>query len=485
MVYFNKEKVKSIILVILILTSLVQVGILWVYQSHRLPFSFFSTVFGRNSIDDNIDIEQKARKEILIPYRIIVSNGNNTHWLLKRNDEIFHILWNEGQEYVKRALNEGGGQIVDLNIWGKLVVSKSFVFEFKEGIKSNLVRWFLNIPLASSAEHSESIRKIIILPDEDINKNNTVYILTNKNLYKYILPFAKNNMSREEYKKIVNRLELDKNLIEYNIIKEIDPNNQWPFKIPSDVLCVVKGPKYKNFASVTYSFGGKVFDIEEKAAIVLGNEKESYDRYIIDRYDTLVFKNLNNTYRLYSDGMLEYKYTPGAAEQDKGDIGSAFVKAYIFINRIKNYLLDSDGIIYLAKIKEDNPNYYEFVFDYMVDGYPVYIDYELKDKDNDRDSFKNAITIKVDSKRIIECNWLLISIDKNKDNKEYNVYFQYMLDEISKKYGKQKFNDFAIGNTMVAYLIDSGYSRKIDPIWIINKPDNSYYHVPMIQKKDD
>ncbi len=485
MVYFNKEKVKSIILVILILTSLVQVGILWVYQSHRFPFSFFSTVFGRNSIEDNTDIEQKARKEVLIPYRIIVSNGNNVHWLLKENEEIFHILWDEGLEYVKRALSEGGGQIVDFNIWDKLVVSKSFAFEFKKGIKSNLVKWFLNIPIASYAEHSESIRKIMILPDEDINKNNTLYILTNKNLYKYILPFQKNNMSKEEYGKIVSRLELDRNLIKYNIITGIDPNRQLPFKIPSDVLCVIKGPQYKNYASVTYSFGGKAFNIEEKAEIILGNEKESYDRYIIDRYDTLVFKNLNNTYRLYSDGMLEYKYTPGAAEQDKGDIGSAFKKAYIFINRIKNYLLDSDATIYLTNIKEDNPNYYEFVFNYMVDGYPVCIDYKLKYMDNDGGNLKNAITIKVDSKRIIECDWLLISIDKNKDEKEYNVYFQYMLDEISKKYGKQKYSDFAIENTMVAYLIDSGYRRKTDPVWIIEKPDDSYYYVPIIQKKDD
>jgi hypothetical protein len=183
--------------------------------------------------------------------------------------------------------------------------------------------------------------------------------------------------------------------------------------------------------------------------------------------------------------MLEYKYTPGAAEQDKGDIGSAFKKAYIFINRIKNYLLDSDATIYLTNIKEDNPNYYEFVFNYMVDGYPVCIDYKLKYMDNDGGNLKNAITIKVDSKRIIECDWLLISIDKNKDEKEYNVYFQYMLDEISKKYGKQKYSDFAIENTMVAYLIDSGYRRKTDPVWIIEKPDDSYYYVPIIQKKDD
>jgi len=444
----------------------------------------------RNSIDDNTNIKSRARQEILIPYRIIISNGNNldpTHWLMKGNEEIFHILWDEGMEYVKRALNAGEGQAIDNNVWDKLVVSKGFIFEFKAGIKVSLVKWLLNIPIASSAEHSENIRKIMILPDEDINKNNTIYILTDKNLYKYILPFYKNNMPTKEYENIISSMELNINITKYNIIKEIDPNNQLPFKIPSDILCIVTGPKYQNYASIAYSFGGKVTNIEEIAEIVLGNEKESYDRYIIDKYDTLVFKNLNNIYRLYKDGTLEYKYTPGAADQDKGDIGSAFEKAYIFVNRVKNYLLDSDGSLYLAKIKEDNPNYYEFVFEYMVEGYPVYIDYGLneKDKDKDRSNLKNAVIIRVDSKRIIECNWLLISIDKNRDNKEYNVYFQYMLDEISKKYGKQEFSDFTVKNTIIAYLVDSGISGKTDPVWVVEKPDGSYYHVPMIEKKDD
>ncbi|NSW90775.1 MAG: hypothetical protein HPY74_08905 [Firmicutes bacterium] len=487
MIYISKEKVKSIVLALLILSSIIQVGILWVYQSHRLPFNFFSVVFNRNNMNDTTDIGKKAKNEIFIPYRIIASNGNDAHWLIKEEEDIFYKLWDEGQEYLKRILSSDNVQAVNVNMWDNLVVRKSFLFEFRAGIKTSLVKWFLNIA-GTSSEHPESIYKILILPDEDINKNNTVYILSEKNLYKYVFPFQKNDMSVEDYNGIIRQLEADRSLVQYNIIKEIDPENKFPFKIPPDVLCVVSGPKYRKFTTVTYSFGEKVSDIEEVAAIILANEKESYDRYI-DRNNTLVFKNLNNTYRLYSNGLLEYKYVPGAGDQEKGDIGSAFEKAYIFISRIKNYLMNTEAGLHLVKIKDDNPNYYEFIFEYMIDGYPVYIsnNIEMKEEVEEKKGaqFKNAISIKVNSRRIIESNWLLINFDKNRDNREYNVYFEDMLNEISKKYSIQRLSDFAVKNIMVVYMIDSGIGKKIGPVWVVEKPDGGYYNVPMIQKKDD
>jgi hypothetical protein len=464
-------------------------GILSVYQSHRSPFNFFSTAFSKSNISvDRVDIEQRAREEIFIPYRIVVSNNSNSHWLLEEDDELFHSLWGECMEYIKNALSNGGGKPLDPNTWEKLVVSESIRFEFKNGIKSSLIRWFLNIPQSSSQEQSENIHKIIVLPSEDINQNNTIYILTEKNLYKYVIPFKKNAMVKSDYRNIIKKLESDRRLIKYNLVLEIDPNKQWPFKIPSDTLCVVSGLKYKEYSSFIYSLGIKDLDIEEKAAIILGNEKESYDRYIIDDYDTLVFKSLNNTYKLHSDGLLEYKYTPGAAEQDRGDMGEAFEKAYTFINRIKDFFLGSGMKIYLTCVSESNPYYFEFVFNYMANGCPVYLNYKLQGSSSDRENkgnLRNAITVGVDSKRIIGCDWLLMNIDRDMERREYNVYFQDMLDEISQKYGKQELTDFAIESTVVGYLIDSRYGKKIKPVWVVEKPNADFYYIPMIQKKDD
>lgn len=203
MVYINKEKFKSIVLIILILMSLIQVGILWGYQSYRFPFGLLTSFFRRSNINDTTDIEKRAREEILSPYRIIVSNGDDTHWIIKENEDYYLKLWNEGLEYLIRALNSGGSQVVDIGIWDKLVISKSFMFEFRAGIKANLVKWLMNIPVTSQADHSESIYKVLILPDEDINKNNTIYILTDKKLHKFILPFNKENMSKSDRKSVV------------------------------------------------------------------------------------------------------------------------------------------------------------------------------------------------------------------------------------------------------------------------------------------
>ena len=491
MIYISKEKVKSIVLALLILSGIAQVGILWIYQSQKLPFNFFSAIFDRNDMNDTTDIGKRAREEIFIPYRIIVSNGNSAHWLIKEDEDIFFKLWDEAQEYLKRILSSDNVQSVNINVWDTLVVRKGFLFEFKAGIKTSVVKWFLNIAGISS-EHPENICKILILPDEDINKNNTVYILSEKNLYKYVLPFRRNDMPQEEYNKIIRQLEGDKSLIQYNIIKEIDPDNTFPFQVSPDVLCVVRGPKYQKIPAVTYSFGEKSSDIEEIASIILANEKESYDRYI-DKNNTLVFKNLNNTYRLYSNGLLEYRYVPGAGDQEKGDIGSAFEKAYIYIARIKNYLMNTDAGLSLIKIKDNNPNYYEFIFEYIVDGYPVYIsngisnDAELKEDAGEKkeSGYKNAISIKVNGSRIIESNWILINFEKTRDSREYIVYFEDMLNEISKKYNIQRLSDFAVKNITVAYMVDSSTDGKTGPVWMVEKPDGSYYSLHMIQKEDD
>ena len=271
---------------------------------------------------------------------------------------------------------------------------------------------------------------------------------------------------------------------QYKIFKEIDPNNvissKLPFSIPKDTLCIVHGTRYFKYHTINYYVKTKTADIEEIAIAILGNEKESFDRYI--ESNALVFKNINNTYRLYNDGLLEYKYVPGVEDQEKGDIGEAFEKAYFFINRVKNSFIDADDSLYLKNIKDDNPNYYEFIFDYKADELPVYINFDAKGKD--KEPLKNALTIKVDSKRIIECRWYIINIEENRTQREYNVYFQDMLDDLSKKYGRQKLGDFNIKNVTRAYLINDNAFNTFSPVWIIENPNEEYYYVELKEKME-
>ena len=483
MLYINKNKLKSFILAILVISSFVQVGILWDYQSRRFPFSFISNVFSSGKIEDKTDVIEKARKEVYKPYRLTISNGNETHWLIGEDDKIKYELFNEVNQYLKRILSTSEGSSLSENLWPELVVKKSIMIEFRTGFKTNLLKWFLNIR-GASGENPNSIQKILMSPDEDINNNNTIYILSSKGLYKYVIPFNKNGILKREYSNIINNLEKNTRIVQYKIFKEIDPNNvissKLPFSIPKDTLCIVHGTRYFKYHTINYYVKTKTADIEEIAIAILGNEKESFDRYI--ESNALVFKNINNTYRLYNDGLLEYKYVPGVEDQEKGDIGEAFEKAYFFINRVKNSFIDADDSLYLKNIKDDNPNYYEFIFDYKADELPVYINFDAKGKD--KEPLKNALTIKVDSKRIIECRWYIINIEENRTQREYNVYFQDMLDDLSKKYGRQKLGDFNIKNVTRAYLINDNAFNTFSPVWIIENPNEEYYYVELKEKME-
>jgi len=474
--FYNKNRFKSFVLAVLVILSLTQVGILWYNQNHSFPFNFLK-VFSSRIVDDKTEIIEKARKEIYKPYRLTVSNGNASHWLLEENSDIKYELFKEVNEYLKEIFNSSGGVALDSELWSELVIKKSILVEFKTEIKTDLLKWFLNCQRTSKTEF-DSIYKVLMVPDEDINNNNTIYLLTSKGLYKYVVPFRKDRISRKDYSNIINNLERNRYISVYKMFIEANPSNVISYQIPSDALCMISSSSYIRLPVIEYSVETEAMDIEKAAAVILGNEKESYDRYI--EKNALVFKNINNVYRLYNDGLLEYKYVPGTESGQKGSIGEAFKNAYSFIKRIKDAFINEENGIYISEIRDNNPDYYEFVFDYMAGDYPVYINFN--EKGNDKKPLTNAIIIKANSKRIIESRWYIINIHKSRSLKNYNVRFQDLLNGLVRKYGKQALESYKIKNTTIAYLIDGDKFNSFSPVWIVENPEDDYYYVKLDEK---
>jgi len=460
----------------LIILSFAQLGILWYDQSHSFPFNFFNA-FSNRVVDDKTEVIERAKEEAYRPYRLTVSNGNASHWFIEENNEIKDELFKEVNEYLKEIFISSGGVALDSSLWSELVIKKSVLVEFKTEVKTDLLKWFLNSRKASKNEF-DSIYKILMVPDEDINNNNTIYLLTSKGLYKYVIPFIKDGISKKAYSKIINNLERISYIPVYKVFKEVNPNNVISYSIPNDTLCMISSSSYFRLPVIEYKVKTKSADIDEIAAAILGNEKESYDRYI--EKNALVFKNINNIYRLYNDGLLEYKYVPGVEGGLKGSIGEAFENAYFFVNRVKHSFIDTEVELYLSEVKDDNPDYYEFIFDYKTGDYPVYISFD--EKGNDKQPLKNALTIKVNSKRIIECRWYIINIQKSRTLKDYNVRFQYFLDSFIRKYGKQILQNNGIKDITIAYLVSGDEFNTFSPVWIVESYEGEYYYVELDEK---
>ena len=84
----RRERFKSYILALLIVSSIIQVGILWEYQNHGFPISFLMPIFAGSGSNAS-DISEVSRQEYFVPFRIIVSNGNESHWLISLS--LIHI----------------------------------------------------------------------------------------------------------------------------------------------------------------------------------------------------------------------------------------------------------------------------------------------------------------------------------------------------------------------------------------------------------
>ena len=92
-----KERLKFYILILLIITSLVQLGILWSYQNQGLPFNF---MYLFNNNQTSVDYSQPMR-DFFSPYKVIISEGfDSSKWILNKNDNNYKDLWKIAKFYI-------------------------------------------------------------------------------------------------------------------------------------------------------------------------------------------------------------------------------------------------------------------------------------------------------------------------------------------------------------------------------------------------
>lgn len=489
----SKERLKSFILLILIITSLIQVGILWDYQNHGLPN--FLLFFSRISASSNISFSD-IKEDYFKPDKIIISNGfNEPHWMIKRNNQNFEKLWDDLKKYYLEDIVKKKPDSTYIKEkseafkgWDEIAVQKAIIYEFKSNMSIKLFAGFVGLEETASGG-PDGIYKIAVLPWEDINFNtNVLYILDGNKVHKYTLDINSKAISKEGYEGLIDKLSKDNGLRNYSAVKEFFPPHASRLQMRQDMLLAVTGSKYNSYPLIT---GGvpdeiNVFNskstpsLEELSEKILREEKDSYDP-AEDKSGAIIFKNSDNSFKINSDGLMEYRYLPKTDESEKGDIKDAFVKSVEFINKYKQL---TSGVEYrLTDFKEDNSSY-RFVFDYEIDNIPLYFNYELKN--NERGFQNNALIIESSSKRVLNCRWVLKKFERKKEYELFNVIFENLLENTFKKYESLK-NDkqFSIDDISVSYKIEAGAPGQIiEPQWIITSGENRYF-VPMSKENGE
>lgn len=480
-----RERIKTYILLFLVVTSLVQIGILWSYQNHGFPIGFLSAFFvSKGSSIPGID--NITREEYFVPYRIIVSNGNESHWVIRSSDLNFSNLWNDAKSCLKQILGSKQSPGMTSEDWGDLVTKKGLVFEFKASIRQDLLRWFLDMPEASS-ENMPGLHKMMIAQGFENNIN--VFLLDRDRVYRYTLPVDARVGAGTGvggfYAGLFAGLEKnEENKPEaYYVIREMDRSTRKLSSLSPDILCVTGERKYREYQDISVSVPEKVSDMDQMSSVVFrGNERDSYDRYE-DSEGTIIFRNLDRIYRIYRDGLLEYKYLPGVDGTDKGSINAAFVRASEFVERVTMSLSPGDAVLYLSNVKE-NQGSYEFAFDYMVSDIPVYFSPDGKEGSDEKGSAAgaggNALVIEANGRRVLSCRWMIRSFKKIPGTSTYNLGFEEILNASNLRY-----NEVFIEEMGVSYVVGNGDVERQGPVFAIKTSDGARHFVPISKEQEE
>lgn len=446
--HFNKERIKSIAIFGLLLTSLIQVGILWGYQSQGTPTSFFRGILGWGNKEITSD---EAREDLFIPYRLIISDGSGSHWLVNRQDRIFKEIIGEAGGYLKSIAEGRLERLKTPEEWGNISTKQGFILEFKAAIEPDLLKWFTGASKVSG--DAPSISKMLIKPDI-VNKSLCeIYILSpGGELSKYAVNNVERPQSMEDMLAVY-----ENNENAYRNYVSMRDNNLDKFKpFSPDILYVVKPPMLWPYYQLQAAAPVRAARDNELAEIMLGSER---DRFIKTDYSGfLQFSNRENIYKVYDDGYLSYKYLADASTSEKGAVGDALKTAYVFISKL-NRLTNMKADIYLSGIDASHQGYYTFRFDYKLNGMPVFINLQSKGKDGG--SVENAITISASGKRVLQCGWMLRDFAQGQKSL-YNDRFDDVMANV-------KYGDMAIVDIATGYYLNSAEEGIFSPSLIIQE----------------
>ena len=484
----KKEVFKSLLLVILLLTSLFQVGFLWSGINEGLTIPFVANIESGapeskvKSYSPEFNISDFA-SVILNPYRVTICDGGQqsqktqrSHFLVPRKSALFTTVKERVLSLLYDIAANPPEYLLPVGDWGDLISERGALVEFRTPIPLEIVAWLSERGVLAQDAPSE-INKLLIVPDEHEGRQSVcLYALTNDRIVRTISQSA----NYYDMLKMINEglatLGGDISSPRYMTINEFG-GGRFPNFAP-DVFCVVEGPKTGEFKHIRYTAPMDVRDQSELENIILANDIYSYNRSI-DYNDTLVFKNVTSIYRLYKSGYMEYNYIPLTQAADKGGVAAAMENAAAYILNIERQLLGGADLVLSGVYPNESDLTYRFTFDYVIEDFPVYFRYNNV---SDSDGFQNAINIAATANRTVSCRWMLVDLFFSSNTRQMYTYF----DQIDVD---QSLTEMSVTDIAVAYTIDlkeadagvdfAGGANDGWPVWAMTAPDRSVQAVNM------
>lgn len=470
----NIEKLKSILLIFLIIISFIQIGIHWNQQNQGFSFRFIAQIFNAGDNSGTMDVKSLKHK-YFVPESIIVSKSQTaSKWKLGADDPYFKEIWNDMTgNYLPTILRQKPNKVLAGSQWAAITSTNCISIEFSVNWPNEIIYWFENIK-PGEVKGFSSIKSIAIVPGEDVNKTiNTIYIYDENKVYQYMVNIKTDFLPKDFYSTLAGKLEDQDKPVLYNL----------PFGSSNDILVYDSMGDTGSFSTINidipYSLALNIENIENEViqTSILLNQKDSFMVKYNESGSEILFTDTENLYKLYKNSTLEYKYLPGTNKKQAGKVSDAFCHAISFIELRRHLLGDID--LTLTGINSEE-NYYQMFFNYSYNGTPVY----CVGADG---RIMPPVTIKADEDRVLECKWVIRFFNEASEPKNYSLYFTRLMNELI----PATYPEILISDDDVLYFerIEPAYyfylnssDCKATPNWAISNKTNDYF-IPLSEEE--
>lgn len=472
----KKERIKTCLLIILIVASLIQIGIHWHEQAQGFPFSLW-TWLGFNGKSETSDVGEQKDK-YFSPSDITVFINPFTQWITHKDNKYYDAVWNDlKQYYLPYILSHKPEKVFDKGKWIELLNESCTVVNFSFNVPREMFSRFIDIKGSSQAY--SSVKSIAIIPQENVNETvNPVCLFDGTNVYMYPVNIDPNALPKQFYRELPEQLRNEEDLFSMSSISQAYP---FPDLIEKDLI---ENPEINVPISINENSFQQMKELVAKIPSVLNTHESDKDvireKILLDQKDSMMtmqdpntqtytFSDTENVFRLDSQGILDYTYLPESNE-DSGTITTALKNALAFIES-RRHLVGSVDIVLTGFEPERNSKGYTFTFDYQFESSPIFAS-SVKDG---KTVTSHAISITATASRVLNCRWFIRSFEFEAEYKKYSNYFIDLVEEKIVKEGLiPKGELFADIKTGYAFDVSNVSDQTLLPSWLIHTGSSDY-----------
>ena len=462
----KKERMKLIVLGMLILIAVIQTGFLWLGGMSGHNF-LKKTVKYAPIMPTNIWFVETSNTNTgvsgALAYRLADTMGNEKREYERLISELSKLIERQG---AKRPLKKVEG--VD---WGKLVSMPSVVYEYEFPVD------LASITGESSSQLiKEKFDHVFIYSKNKFENEATLFLVNSEEDFMYELSIIGTFQDMEKIYKALTDDELKKHMMAYQPSATIDKvrlagNSFLPTSSQQTLLNYEVLTAY-NPIDLSSEEGYEMLESRINGLFVSPLVKE-----IVHQDEKVIYTEDMKTLVVYRpEGVIEYLNLSPRNQQASTSILKGYNVALAFLERVQVLPKSMEDHLYLADVQQKGPDLI-YSFNMMYEGYRVQFSDEVKMQLG----MEALVQVVVRGKDVMEAYFSTLEIvPKEVALRPLNTHYLEPIDKLYTLFDKQGIEDFMIDHLELVYLVED-IGGEIDMTW--GAVYNHQWYYPLIMRQ--